>query len=200
MKPGSRSSRDIVAAVCLAIGAVFGLSGTMVSHAPLRQAFWAIDGVGLVVASVLLTMKYLRSGNDCVAAGFLVFAIGESLLVSGTAAGLAGSVPSFGGGVALWAVALLLTSIPREFALWVRLVGAVASLLFAVVAARIFWGEQLLPTAAPLPFFAYPFLVMTLVGWIWALVRGEGVASSRMGAEQPNPALHRSAPPSQRGN
>ncbi len=200
MKPGSRSSRDIVAAVCLAIGAVFGLSGTMVSHAPLRQAFWAIDGVGLVVASALLTMKYLRSGNDCVAAGFLVFAIGESLLVSGTAAGLAGSVPSFGGGVALWAVALLLTSIPREFALWVRLVGGVASLLFAVVAARIFWGEQLLPTASPLPFFAYPFLVMTLVGWIWALVRGEGVASSRMGAEQPNPALHPSAPPSQRGN
>jgi len=200
MKPGSRRSRDIVAAVCLAIGAVFGLSGTMVSHAPLRQAFWAIDGVGLVVASALLTMKYLRSGNDCVAAGFLVFAIGESLLVSGTAAGLAGSVPSFGGGVALWAVALLLTSIPREFALWVRLVGGVASLLFAVVAARIFWGEQLLPTASPLPFFAYPFLVMTLVGWIWALVRGEGVASSRMGAEQPNPALHPSAPPSQRGN
>jgi len=200
MKPGSRSSRDIVAAVCLAIGAVFGLSGTMVSHAPLRQAFWAIDGVGLVVASALLTMKFLRSGNDCVAAGFLVFAIGESLLVSGTAAGLAGSVPSFGGGVALWAVALLLTSIPREFALWVRLVGGVASLLFAVVAARIFWGEQLLPTASPLPFFAYPFLVMTLVGWIWALVRGEGVASSRMGAEQPNPALHPSAPPSQRGN
>ncbi len=200
MKPGSRSSRDIVAAVCLAIGAVFGLSGTMVSHAPLRQAFWAIDGVGLVVASALLTMKYLRSGNDCVAAGFLVFAIGESLLVSGTAAGLAGSVPSFGGGGALWAVALLLTSIPREFALWVRLVGGVASLLFAVVAARIFWGEQLLPTASPLPFFAYPFLVMTLVGWIWALVRGEGVASSRMGAEQPNPALHPSAPPSQRGN
>jgi len=200
MKPGSRSSRDIVAAVCLAIGAVFGLSGTMVSHAPLRQAFWAIDGVGLVVASALLTMKFLRSGNDCVAAGFLVFAIGESLLVSGTAAGLAGSVPSFGGGVALWAVALLLTSIPREFALWVRLVGGVASLLFAVVAARIFWGEQLLPTASPLPFFAYPFLVMTLVGWIWALVRGEGVASSRIGAEQPNPALHPSAPPSQRGN
>ena len=34
------------------------------------------------------------------AAGFLVFALGESLLVSGTAAGLEASVPSFGGGVA----------------------------------------------------------------------------------------------------
>src|SRR3989441_7347416 len=160
MKPGSRSSRDIVAAVCLAIGAVFGLSGTMVSHARLRQAFWAIDGVGLVVASALLTMKYLRSGNDCVAAGFLVFAIGESLLVSGTAAGLAGSVPSFAGGVALWAAALLLTSIPKTFAPWVRLVGVFAAILFVVVAGRIFWDGQLLPTSTPLPFFAYPFLVL----------------------------------------
>src|SRR5213594_5036022 len=136
MKLGSRSSRDIVAAVCLAIGAVFGLSGTMVSHAALRQAFWAIDGVGLVVASALLTMKYLRSGSDFVAAGFLVFAIGESLLVSGTAAGLAGSVPSFGGGVALWAAALLLVSVPKEFATWVRAAGIVGSLLFLTVAAR----------------------------------------------------------------
>ena len=86
---------------------------------------------------------------------------------------LAGSVPSFGGGAALWAAALLLTSIPKEFATWVRLVGVFASLLFAIVAARIFWGEQLLPTSSPLPFFAYPFLVMTFVGWIWALVKGE---------------------------
>ena len=31
-------------------------------------------------------------------------------------------------------------------------------------------GEQLLPTAAPLPFFAYPFLVMTFIGWIWSLL------------------------------
>lgn len=75
-------------------------------------------------------MKFLRRGNDCVAAGFLVFAIGESLLVSGTAAGLAGSVPSFAGGVALWAAALLLTSIPREFAMWVRLVGILTAVFF----------------------------------------------------------------------
>jgi hypothetical protein len=162
---------DTVAAIGLGVGAVFGLAGTLVSEAGLRQTFWALDGVALVVASALLTMKYFRAGNDCVAAGFLVFAIGESLLVSGTAAGLEGSVPSFGGGVALWAAALLLTSIPNAFALWVRAVGVGAALLFVIVAGRIFWGEQLLPTSSPLPFFAYPLLVLTFLGWIWTLVK-----------------------------
>lgn len=162
---------DIIAAIGLGAGAVFGLAGTFVSQAPLRQAFWAIDGVGLIAACALLTMKFLRRGNDLVAAGFLVFAIGESLLVSGTAAGLAGSVPSFGGGVALWAAALLLISASREFAVWVRVAGVFAAILFIIVAGRIFWGEQLLPTSEPLPSFAYPFLVLTIVGWILALVK-----------------------------
>src|SRR5215468_2200069 len=115
---------DFVAAIGLGVGAVFGLAGTVVTQAPVQQTLWAIDGLGLTVATALLTMRFARSGNDCVAAGFLVFAIGEGLLVSGTAAGLAGSVPSFAGGVALWAAALLLISIPRVFDRWIRLVGA----------------------------------------------------------------------------
>jgi len=178
MDPASQRRLDIVAATGLGIGAAFGMAGTLVAQASLRQALWAIDGVALVVAGALLSAKYLRKGNDCVAAGFLVFAIGESLLVSGTAAGLGGSVPSFGGGVALWAAGLLLTSIPKEFATWVRLVGILASLLFIIVAARIFWGEALLPTSSPLPFFAYPFLVLTLVGWIQDLVKGRDRAAT----------------------
>ena len=47
-----------------------------------------------------------------------------------------------------------------------------------IVAFRIFWGEQVLPTSTPLPFFAYPFLVLTFVGWIWALVKGENRGTS----------------------
>ena len=165
---------DVIAAIGLAIGGVFGLAGTVVDQAELRQAFWAIDGVGLVVATALLTVKFLRQGNDCLAAGFLVFVVGESLLLSGTAAGLAGSVPSFAGGVALWATSLLLTSIPRTFATWIRLVGTTAAILFAVTAGRIFWGERLLPTSAPLPSVGYPFLVLTFAGWIWTLLRKDG--------------------------
>jgi hypothetical protein len=55
---------DVIAAIGLAIGGVFGLAGTVVDRAELRQAFWAINGVGLVVATALLTIKFLRQGDD----------------------------------------------------------------------------------------------------------------------------------------
>lgn len=148
--------------------------GTMVAERNLQAAFWAVDGVGLVVATALLAMRFFRTGNDVVAAGFLVFTIGESVMLAGTAESLAGSVPSFAAGSALWSAALLLTSVPKEFASWIRLVGTVGAILFAITAARIFWGEQVLPTTSPLPFFAYPFLVLTFAGWIWTLLKRDG--------------------------
>ena len=166
-----KSPVNILAALGLAVGAVFGLAGTMVAQPNLQAILWAIDSAGLVMACALLALNFFKKDKEIVAAGFLVFAIGEGALLSGTAAGPAGSVPSFGAGTALWATALLLISIPKELPLWVRLVGIVASILFAITAARIFWGEQLLPTASPLPFFAYPFLVITFVGWISVLLR-----------------------------
>jgi hypothetical protein len=43
--------------------------------------------------------------------------------------------------------------------------------LFAITAGRIYAGEVLFPTSSPLPFFAYPFLVVTLLAWAWNLVR-----------------------------
>jgi hypothetical protein len=171
MKTTAPRRLDIIAAIGLALGGVFGLGGTVVAEAALRQVFWMIDGGGLVVATALLTIKFVRSGNDCVAAGFLVFVAGESLLLSGTAAGLAGSIPSYGGGVALWAASLLLTSIPRTFATWIRVFGLVAAILFSITAARIFLGEPLLPTSTPLPSLGYPFIVLTFAGWIWTLLR-----------------------------
>jgi hypothetical protein len=73
--------------------------------------------------------------------------------------------PPFGG------TALLLVSIPKLFALPIRFLGIVSAVLFIATAARIFWGEQLLPTSAPLPTYAYPVLVATFVGWIWTLWR-----------------------------
>ena len=162
---------NLIAAVGLALGAVLGLAGTVVGQPQLQQIFWAIDSAGLVMATSLLSLKFFRQGNDLVAAGFLVFALGESVLLSGTAAGAAGSVPAFAAGTALWATALLLVSIPREFPIAVRAVGLIAAVLFIVTSLGIFWGEPLLPTTSPLPFFAYPFLVLTLLGWIWSLLR-----------------------------
>jgi hypothetical protein len=64
-----------------------------------------------------------------------------------------------------------MTSLPNTFATWNRLSGAAAAILFAISAGRIAWGEQLLPTSAPLPTLGYPFLVLTFAGWIWTLLR-----------------------------
>ncbi|WP_245486371.1 hypothetical protein [Mesorhizobium sp. M7A.F.Ca.US.010.02.1.1] len=116
-----RSTSDTVAAIGLAIGGAFGLAGTFVASAPLRETLWTIDGAALVVATALLTMKYQRLGNDCIAAGFLTFLAGESLLLAGNAAGLQASVPSYVGGISLWAAALAMVSAPKTFAVWMRL-------------------------------------------------------------------------------
>jgi len=161
---------DLVAAIGLAIGGAFGLAGTFVGEAAVRQELWAIDAVGLILATSLLAIRYFRQGNDCVAAGFLVFIAGETLLLSNTAAGLAASVPSFGAGVALWSASLLMTSLPKAFPVWSRLSGIVGAILFAISAGRIFWGEQLLPISAPFPSLGYPFLVLAFVGWIVRLL------------------------------
>jgi len=106
-----------------------------------------------------------------VAAGFLVFVVGEAVILSAAAMDLAASTPLFGAGVALWAASLALVSAPSVMPLVVRGIGFIASLLFAVVAVEIFVGRALTPLSEPLPFFAYPFLAATLFGWAWAHLR-----------------------------
>lgn len=168
---GVRNAANVIAGIGLALGGVFGMVGTFVAARNLQAACWAVDGVGLIVAGVILSLKYFRQGSDVIAAGFLVFSMGSGVMLVGTATTLQASVPSFGAGTALWVAGLLLVSLPREFAVWARLAGVIASVLFALVSARIFWGQQILPIAKPLPYFAYPFLVLALVGWIWKLCR-----------------------------
>ena len=90
-----RQSRDLVPVIGLILGATLGIAGTFVSSDSLRQIFWAIDGIAVIVATTLLAVRFLRSGDDTVAAGFIVFALGESLLISGTAAGLGATGAGF---------------------------------------------------------------------------------------------------------
>ena len=106
-----------------------------------------------------------------VAGGFLVFAVGETLILATAAMELTRTGPVFGAGVSLWAASLFLLSVPRVAAVWVRLVGTLASLLFAIVAVQLFAGLALTPLSQPLPFFGYPFLVATLLGWAWERYR-----------------------------
>lgn len=161
----------LLTVVLLAIGGTFGIAGTFAAQRNLQAAAWSIDGVALVVATALIALKFFRAGSDLTAAGFLVFAIGESVMLVGTATTVSESVPSFAAGTALWSAGLLLTSIPRDFALWTRVLGTISAVLFAFTSARIFWGEHILPISSPLPFYAYPFLVLTFVGWIFRLLK-----------------------------
>jgi hypothetical protein len=154
-------SINVIAAVGLALGGALGMAGAMVTQQSVQAILWAIDGSGLVMAAPMLATKY-----------FLVFAIGEGvILLSAPAAGLAGSIPAFAAGTALWGTALLLISVPKLFTMPIRILGILSAILFIVTAARIFWGEPLQPTSTPLPTYAYPVLVMTFIGWIWTLWR-----------------------------
>src|SRR5262245_7634818 len=157
---------DNVTMLGLALGAILGPVGTLVPDAGVQALLWAIDGAGLVMAATLLCLRYFRQSNDIVAAGFLVFALGGGVLMSGRVGG-----PAYATGVALWSLALFLTSLPRQFALPIRIVGIAGAILFVIVAARVYLGEALSPTASPLPFLAYPLLVLTLIGWIWTVWR-----------------------------
>ena len=162
----------LIAAIGLVTGAVLGIAGTFVPSASLRGLLWGVDGIALVVASALLAFHHLHGGNILAAAGFLVFVAGEALVLSGAAMTLEAGAPSFAAGVGLWAASLGLVGASNTMPPWLRLVGFVAALLFAVVAVRIFMGAALTPLSEPLPFFAYPFLAATLFGWAWVHYRG----------------------------
>ena len=161
----------LIAPSGLVIGAVLGMAGTFVPSAPLRGLLWGLDGIALIIASALLTIHHIRRGNDVVAAGFLVFVAGQTLILAGAAMDLVASGPVFAAGVGLWAASLIVVSAPKVMPSWVRLVAAIAAILLGAVAVQIFVGRVLTPLSQPLPFFAYPFLAATLFGWAWVHYR-----------------------------
>jgi len=163
----SKARQNLIAPVGLGVGSVLGMAGTFVPSASLRGLAWGVDGIALIVASAILAVHYFRRGNDLVAAGFLVFMVGETLVLSGAAMDLAASAPLFGAGVGLWAASLTLISATRAMPAFARCAGFVAAVLFTIVAVQIFAGDLLTPLSRPFPFFAYPFLVATLVSWAW---------------------------------
>jgi hypothetical protein len=169
--PSNEQGPRLIAPLGLVVGALLGMAGTFVSVAPLRSLLWGIDGTALIAATAILTVHHLRRGNDLVAAGFLVFVAGEALIVAGSAMDLVAVAPLFAAGAALWAASMTLVSVPKVMPSWLRGVSILGALLFAFVAVQIFCGNPLTPLTQPWPFFAYPFLAITLVGWAWVHYR-----------------------------
>lgn len=56
-----RSALNLLAAIGLAPGAVFDLTGTLASQPDLRSISCGIDSLGLIMAPTLLALKFLRS-------------------------------------------------------------------------------------------------------------------------------------------
>lgn len=160
-----------IASVGLIIGGILGMAGSFAPSAPLRSLAWGIDGTGLVLASSLLTIYYFRHGYDAAAAGFLIFGIGEGVILSGSEINPETSIASFGAGTILWAASLALISMQRIFPMLIRCTGLIAAGLFSIVAVLIFTGHSINSLTAPLPFYAYPFFAVTIFGWAWVLLK-----------------------------
>jgi hypothetical protein len=77
---------------------------------------------------------------------------------------------TFAAGVALYAVALPLTSVPSAFPLWTRIVGALAAIPFAAHALLWLLGRSPAPSG-PLASIGYVLLVVTIIGWIITVLR-----------------------------
>jgi hypothetical protein len=161
----------LVAAAGLVTGALLGTAGSFAPSTELRGLAWGVDGIALIIGSALLVVHHVREGNVQLAAGFLVFLAGETLIVSGSAMDLVASAPSFAAGAGLWSAALAVISTAPAVPAFIRATGAIASGLFAVTAVRMFGGGALTALSEPLPFYAYPFLAVTLFGWAWAHAR-----------------------------
>jgi hypothetical protein len=161
----------LVIAVLIAIGAALGLAGSLVPSASWRAVLWGIDGTALVVAGAWLTIRFARQGQDLAAVGFLVFTVGETLVVATSGMDPRAAAPMFGAGIGLWAASLVMIGIAPVFPALVRGLGVIAAALFAYTALAILGGQSLNALSTPLPGNAYPLLVATMVGWIVSLVR-----------------------------
>jgi hypothetical protein len=168
----SRKRLKLFASACLVLGGVLGMAGSF-SPSDVRGIAWGLDGTALVLGTALLAVHHIKLGHEQLAAGFLVFVAGQTLVVSGSAMELSVSSPTFAAGVGLWAAALALVSASSLMPVFVRVTGAVASLMFAATALKTYGGLALTPLSKPLPFYAYPFLVLTLFGWAWAHYRSD---------------------------
>jgi hypothetical protein len=151
-----------------------------------------VDGIALIVAFALLAVHHLRNGDVQLAAGFLVFLAGETLIVSGSAMDVTAIGPLFAAGAGLWSAALAMTSASLVPPLFVRITGAIGSVLFAITALLIFGGKDIAPLSKPLPFYAFPFLAITLFGWAWTHLASH---PERVGTRSREQSNFNAAPP-----
>ena len=159
-----------LASIGLAIGAVFGLSGLFFTEPVTQTCLFVISGVGLSAGLALLSVKFLRENDDCLAAGFMLFSIGEAILTCNTPAEESTADASFACGMLFYVVAFILISLSKRFPLWLRLTGLAAAIPFSIAAARFLLGYGI-DSSDTFPGMGYGLLTLCIVGWIITLLR-----------------------------
>jgi hypothetical protein len=168
-------SYRILIVVGLAVGAMLGFGGKFFPAGPPRNVAHALSSLGIIMGSALLAAWFARQGKSTVSVGFALLALAEGIILSGLF--LLASTPTFPGvaytfaaGVALYAVALPLASVPRAFPLWTRIVGTLAAIPFAAHA--LLWLLGLSPASSgPLASIGYVLLIVAMVGWMITILR-----------------------------
>ena len=164
----------ILIVVGLAIGAVLGLGGKFLPAGPPRNVAHTLSSLGIIMGSALLAAWFARRGKSTVSVGFALLALAEGIILSGVF--LLASAPTFPGaytfaaGVALYAVALPLASVPPAFSLWIRMAGALAAIPFAAHALLWLLGRSP-ASSGPLASTGYVLLIVAMVGWMITVLR-----------------------------
>jgi hypothetical protein len=165
----SSLSHRILIVVGFAIGAVLGFGGNFLPAGPPQNIVYAISSLGIIMGSALFAAWFARQGKSIVAVGFALLALAESISLPGLF--LLASAPTFPGaytfaaGVALYAVALPLASVPPAFPLWTRIAGTLAAIPFAAHAWLWLLGRSPAPSG-PLASIGFVLLIVAIVGWI----------------------------------
>jgi hypothetical protein len=170
----SSLSHRILIVVGFAIGAVLGFGGNFLPAGPPQNIVYAISSLGIIMGSALFAAWFARQGKSTVAVGFALLALAESISLPGLF--LLASAPTFPGaytfaaGVALYAVALPLASVPPAFPLWTRIVGTLAAIPFAAHALLWLLGRSPAPSG-PLASIGFVLLIVAIVGWMITVLR-----------------------------
>lgn len=165
----------VIVAGGLAVGVILGFGGNFLEAGGVQNLFYAISALGLIVASVLLTLEH-AAGDRFLAAGFVLLALGETRVLNPT--DVPGGEASFAVGVFLYAPALLLVALSRWAPMWARATGAAAAAVFAAHS-LIYLGGGTVDSTGPLAGAGYALLSLTFIGWIATVLRARPDALPR---------------------
>lgn len=157
----------------LVVGAVLGFGGNFVEPGNVQSVLYGVSALGLILASVLLAVEHAFVGDRFAAAGFALLALGETRVLNPTDA--PGGEGSFAAGVLIYAPALLMIALSTWAPRWVRLVGVIAAVPFAIHS-LVYLGGGAIDSTGPLAGAGYALFTVTIVGWALTVLRSEKAA------------------------